>query len=261
MRTDTQPADTRMMRIVHNALRRDIAHAQSALTRWPYPEPSQRAAIVKHLLWMMQFLRRHHSAEDDGLYPLVRQRVPEAAHVLDAVDADHHALIPEIDKLAHSARRYAQDPSARTELVSALNELAAVMLPHLQREETDMMPVVSAAVTKAEWDAIEQTHAVSPLKPAELAFTGQWLFDEATEADRAVVRSVVPKPVAWAIETFTTRSYQRRAWRCWYLPQHTRLRRKPAGRSAWRSLRRSRRCGSWSPIPCAPRNGAMSATG
>ena len=155
MTTDTQPADTRMMRIVHNALRRDIAHAQSALTRWPYPEPSQRAAIVKHLLWMMQFLRRHHSAEDDGLYPLVRQRVPEAAHVLDAVDADHHALIPEIDKLAHSARRYAQDPSARTELVTALNELAAVMLPHLQREETDMMPVVSAAVTKAEWDAIE----------------------------------------------------------------------------------------------------------
>jgi uncharacterized protein YndB with AHSA1/START domain len=76
---------------------------------------------------------------------------------------------------------------------------------------------------------LKQTHAVSPLKPTELAFTGQWLFDEATEADRAVVRSAVPKPVAWAIETFTTRSYQRRAWRCWYLPQHTRLRRKTSG--------------------------------
>ncbi|HZA09631.1 hemerythrin domain-containing protein [Mycobacterium sp.] len=229
MTADTQPADTRMMGIVHNALRRDIARAESALTHWPYPDPSQRAAIGKHLVWMMQFLHGHHRTEDDGLYPLVRQRVPQAAQILDAMDADHHALMPAIDKLIDKARCYIEDPSARIELVTALNELAAVMLPHLQREETEMLPVVSAAVTKAEWDAIEQAYAVSPLKPAELAFTALWLFDEASEEDRAVVRSVVPKPVAWAIETFTTRSYQRRAWRCWYLPQHTRLRRKTSG--------------------------------
>lgn len=221
-----QPADTRMMGIVHNALRRDIARAQSALTRWPYPDPSQRAAIAKHLAWMMEFLHRHHHIEDDGLYPLVRERVPGAAQILDAMEADHHALIPAIDRLTETAGHYIRNPSARTEVATALDELAAVMLPHLQREETEMMPVVSAAVTRAEWDAIEQASAVKPLKPAELAFTALWLFDDATEEDREVVRSLVPKPVAWAIETFTTRSYERSVWRCWYLPQHTRLHRK-----------------------------------
>ncbi|BCI88237.1 hypothetical protein NIIDMKKI_34430 [Mycobacterium kansasii] len=40
MRAVAQPADTRMMGIVHNALRRDIARAQSALARWPYPNPA-----------------------------------------------------------------------------------------------------------------------------------------------------------------------------------------------------------------------------
>jgi hypothetical protein len=63
----------------------------------------------------------------------VRQRVSQAAQILDAMDADHHALLPAIDRLTHTAHRYAQDPSAQTELVTALNQLAAVMLPHLQR--------------------------------------------------------------------------------------------------------------------------------
>lgn len=229
MTPPSTPADTRMMRIVHNALRRDIGRAASALTRRPYPDPTQRAAIAEHLLWMMQVLCNHHRAEDDGLYPLVRQRVPRAAHILDTMDADHRALLHAIERLTDTARRYAEDPSARTELAGALDELAVVMLPHLQREETEMMPIVSAALTKGEWDAWEQTYSVRPLSLAELALTGLWLLDDATDEDRAVIRSVAPRAVAWATETFATRGYLRRAWHCWYLPQHTRLRRQTSG--------------------------------
>ncbi|ORB82564.1 hypothetical protein B1987_00285 [Mycobacterium kansasii] len=218
-----------MMGIVHNALRRDLARAQLALTRWPYPDPSQRTAIAEHLGWMTQFLHRHHRIEDDGLYPLVRQRVPQAAGILDAMDADHQTLLPAINRLTDTARRYVQDPCARTELVITLEQLAAVLLPHLQREELEMMPVVSAAVTKAEWDAIEHAHAVKALKPTELALTALWLCDGAGAEDRAVVRSLVPKPVAWAIDRFTARRYERHAWHCWYLAQHTRLRQKFTG--------------------------------
>ena len=38
------PADTSTMRIVHTALRRDLARAQTALTEPPYPDRAQRAA-------------------------------------------------------------------------------------------------------------------------------------------------------------------------------------------------------------------------
>ncbi|VAZ83987.1 hemerythrin domain-containing protein [Mycobacterium persicum] len=229
MRAVAQPADTRMMGIVHNALRRDIARAQLALTRWPYPDPGQRSAVAEHLVWMTKFLHRHHRVEDDGLYPLVRRRVSQAAGILDAMDADHHALIPAIEQLSHSARRYAAHPSARLDLVDTLNRLAAVLLPHLQREELETMPVVSAALTQAEWDAIEQAHAVKPLKPTELAFTALWLCDDASDEDRAIVRSLVPKPVAWAIEIIAAPGYQRYAWHRWYLARDTRLRQKLNG--------------------------------
>lgn len=77
------PADTTMMRIVHAALRRDLERARVALTRVPSPDDRQRRAIAGHLDWLMEFLEEHHRSEDLGLYPVVRERRPGAAPLLD----------------------------------------------------------------------------------------------------------------------------------------------------------------------------------
>ena len=86
------PADTSMMRIVHSALRRDLHRAEVALDASPPPPVVQQLAIARHLQWMMSFLHAHHRSEDEGLYPLVRERDPAAAELLDAMDADHRAV-------------------------------------------------------------------------------------------------------------------------------------------------------------------------
>ena len=67
-----RPADTRMMGIVHDALRRDLIRTRDALTTAPYPEGDRRRAVAGHVDWLMNFLHDHHSAEDAGLYPAVR---------------------------------------------------------------------------------------------------------------------------------------------------------------------------------------------
>ena len=64
------PADTRMMGIVHDALRRDLRRTRDALAGTP--PAARRGAIAAHLGWLMDFLHAHHTGEDDGLYPLVR---------------------------------------------------------------------------------------------------------------------------------------------------------------------------------------------
>ena len=63
-------ADTRMLTVVHDALRRDLRRADVALRDWPPPPPAQQRAIGRHLVWMMGFLRAHHWSEDEGLYPI-----------------------------------------------------------------------------------------------------------------------------------------------------------------------------------------------
>ncbi|MCC5575813.1 hemerythrin domain-containing protein [Microtetraspora sp. AC03309] len=70
----TAPADTRMMGIIHDALRRDLERTRHALTERPYPENGRREAIGDHLRWMMRYLHDHHSSEDRGLWPLLRRK-------------------------------------------------------------------------------------------------------------------------------------------------------------------------------------------
>ena len=80
------PADTTMMRIVHDALRRDLARASAVLTEPRRASRDQRRAIGAHLTWMMRFLHAHHASEDDGLYPLVRERAGADAAVREVLD-------------------------------------------------------------------------------------------------------------------------------------------------------------------------------
>jgi hemerythrin-like domain-containing protein len=200
-----RPADTAMMRIVHDALRRDLERARAAISGLSFPADAQRIAIAGHLGWMMDFLHRHHESEDEWLYPLVRRRDPAAGPLLDAMDADHQRIGPAITGLTEAASAYAGAPAARDGLGEALNRLADVLYPHLRREEDEMMPVVSAFLTEAEWREWDQKYNIKPLGPLELADTGLWILDGLDEADRATVTGLVPPEAVWAVLADVTR--------------------------------------------------------
>ena len=68
---------------------------------------------------------------------------------------------------------------------AAVDRLVDVLLPHLQREEDEMMPVVSSVVTNAECQAIEREYNLEPKSFFELGREGHWLIDEADPEDRA----------------------------------------------------------------------------
>jgi hemerythrin-like domain-containing protein len=184
------PADTRMMGIVHDALRRDLARTRAALDG-PVPE-AQRRALAAHLLWMMDFLRAHHEGEDTGLYPMVRAADPTAGALLDAMAADHAAVDPAVDALRAAAVRWAAADTARAELRAALVALEDVLLPHLEREENEAMPVVSATITHRRWHDWDQEHNIKPKSLPALAEEGLWLMDGLDPARRAIVEAEVP---------------------------------------------------------------------
>lgn len=210
-----RPADTRLMGIVHHALRRDLDRARAAISEPPFPADAQRAAIAAHLGWMMGFLHRHHETEDTWLYPQVRLRDPAAAPLLDAMDADHQRMGPAITGLTEAAAAYAGSPAARDDLRQALDLMADVLYPHLRREEDEMMPVVAACVTEREWNEWDQEHNIKPLRPLELADTGLWILDGLDEADRARVTGLVPPVPRFVITRLLAGRYRRAARRRW----------------------------------------------
>jgi len=250
------PADTSMMGIVHRALRRDLGRARAALTAdWP-PADDQRRAIAAHLGWLMQFLHRHHEAEDEGLYPLVRRRSPAAAAMLDVMDADHHAIGPAMAGLEEAAAEYGRSASGRAGVLTALDRLDEVLLPHLRREEDEMMPLVSAAITEAESQEVEQEYNIKPLSPMQLADTGLWILDGLQGEERAKVEGLVPAVPRFIITRLLAGRYRRAAFRRWRLPEFSSLRLSLSGEvevnaqagpaAIWAVLADVTRVGEWS---------------
>lgn len=191
MADPSAPADTNMMRIVHTALRRDLERARATLTMIPPPDDRQRVALARHLVWMMTFLEAHHRSEDLGLYPVVRERDPGAAALLDDMATDHAAVAVAVAAVEVAASDYVEHDQHEP-VIAALDGLLDVLTPHLQREEDEMMPVVSRVMTTAEWDVIEQAHNLAGKSTVQLGREGHWLIDEATPEDRARVLGLVP---------------------------------------------------------------------
>lgn len=219
VRTIDAPADTTMMRIVHDALRRDLERAATALSCGD-ATPVQRRAIGGHLRWMMEFLHAHHASEDAGLYPLVRERAagdPEGLDVLDRMTRDHEVVALEMAKVVTAAAALAErgsDDAARA-TAAALDSLGVVLLPHLRDEENEAMPIVSRLITAREWDALEKAHNLDHKSMNQLAFEGHWLIDGATDSDRAAVVGLVPPVPRFFLLHALAGPYRRRSRDCW----------------------------------------------
>ena len=198
------PADTRMMGIVHDALRRDIDRAIVVLAS--RPEGPRANAVAEHVPWMMRFLHEHHVGEDTALWPLVREREPRAAGLLDAMEADHAAIAPRVEACAKAEGAALQD---------ALEQLRGVLFPHLRREEDEVMPIVSVSITDAEWHAIDQEHFVKPKSLSELGLEGHWLLDGLDPERTLVVLHQVAFLPRLVLRYGFARRYRHRATACW----------------------------------------------
>jgi hypothetical protein len=204
-----------MMRIVHSALRRDLERARAVLATIPPPDDRQRPALARHLTWMMMFLEAHHRSEDVGLYPVVRERAPGVNPLLDDMAVDHEAVADAVATVKATAIDYAEHDDGRAPLAVALDRLQEVLLPHFQREEDELMPVVSRFLTTADWDAIEQAHNIVGKSKRQLGREGHWLIDDAPPADRARVLGLVPPVTRLVLLYGFGPSYRRHRRACW----------------------------------------------
>lgn len=212
-----EPADTRMMGIVHAALLRDLARAQEVLLADPAAIGTQRRELGRHLEWMMRFLHAHHSSEDLGLWPALVARDPGARTLVESLERDHAQIAPRMDAVSVAAGAYAATSrdEERGTLLGALDDLVAVLTPHLRREVAEAMPVVAGALTKDEWDDIEQRFNVSSKSMRELALEGHWLLDGLDPAGRDVVVHLVPPVPRFILLHGFARAYRRASAARW----------------------------------------------
>ena len=175
----------------------------------------RRTALADHVRWLMDFLHHHHTNEDDGLYPLVLEKNPAAGELLAVMNADHDRITPRILELDVAARAYSTGaPGSDATLLAALEALEADMCPHLEREEREMMPVVSQSITNGEWRAWEDGFTkVKSMK--QLADEGHWLLDNLDAGRRDFVVRLVPAVPRFILVNFLGGPYRKKSALLW----------------------------------------------
>jgi hypothetical protein len=166
---------------------------------------------------MLDFLHGHHSGEDAGLWPLVRQRNPDSAALLDSMEEDHARIAPAADAAAAAAEEYTATATdgPRVALVGALDDLLAVLVPNLDREVAEAMPVVAASISDREWKDVEQRHFVKDKSTTELAMEGHWLIEDIDPEGYDVVVHTVPPVLRFILVHGFGPVYRRRAKTRW----------------------------------------------
>ncbi len=132
-----RPTPATTFLLVHRALRRDLVLLRSAARAAVEPDVGQVGWVRERWRTFRAVLDDHHAAEDARLFPALRAAEPSLAAVLDELDAQHAGLDALLDRVGAAVDALPADGAA-----AALDELAAVLVPHLDLEEEHLVPVM-----------------------------------------------------------------------------------------------------------------------
>jgi hemerythrin-like domain-containing protein len=195
----TTPAltDTRDMEWVHDAFRRSLGDAPGQISSVKNGDTERAENFASYLDEVLWLLHAHHDAEDELLYPILAERVPEARDLFSRMEAQHAEVTLRIEAAQEAGERFGTTGSTEDgeALASACRSLHDEVAGHLREEEEEVVPIASRTVTPEEWGALP-AHALSHYSGTRL-----WLpLGIATELFpddvRAQVFTHVPPPVS-----------------------------------------------------------------
>ena len=183
---------------VNESVTFDAAYAHQAGANYHYHAntPALRHLLADHVDFALAMLHGHHESEDELLYPLLIERVPEQAARTEQVEHEHRMVSDALDRAGSACRTWRSAPSDESgeALAASLDDLLATLQPHLDDEETDVVPLAARTLTQAEWDAMgAHSRAKIPRDRMPIAFG--MLLEPLDEDDRAHMRSQLPGPV------------------------------------------------------------------
>jgi len=166
---------------VHEAQRHAIARYHRAVATLDERDRAVRGKALRR--WTRGFileLEEHHYVEDAFFFPSLRDRVPTAGTVLDALETEHRQLDELLARWWTAAQALADTHTpftrARTDVVDAAADLADFLTRHLAVEDHEVLPLFWRHYSAAEYDAVEQ-QAVKKGKKAGLWFVAPFAVD------------------------------------------------------------------------------------
>ncbi|MFG6194944.1 hemerythrin domain-containing protein [Nonomuraea sp. JJY05] len=209
------PLDMTNMYLAHYGFRRDLGHLITTIGRVRLGDRRRIAALREHHAWVLFVLHHHHTAEDETVWPRLRERVPQAIGTIDALEAEHEACDHWIRESTEAFQAFDAGPSEqrRERLMAALRALADTLGAHLAHEETDGIPLMMAHITPEE-DAEGHKAIMKQYGLRKLITLLGWITSELPPDVEAHLRRTSPRPLL-LLSTLAGGRYRRRMAYLW----------------------------------------------
>lgn len=124
-------SDLLIMRVLHDAFRRDGARLARAAAKHRTDDPAQRAALLAGWRVFRAQLEHHHHSEDTSLWPAMRSRVAndsDALGVLDDMESEHDRIDPALHAVEDAL---ADTHDGHHRLADRVDDLYSILTTHL----------------------------------------------------------------------------------------------------------------------------------
>jgi hemerythrin-like domain-containing protein len=180
---------------VHRAIT-DALDAAPDLIGLAGDHPERTEVIGSFYENVFEFLHVHHAGEDELIYPVLEERCPDSLTLLERIDAQH-ALLNEPMRISLEAlSAWRQSPSADTgrAAVNAIGVVDETLRPHLEEEETMVLPIASAWMSPEEWGQMPG-HAMQSFGKDKPWLALGLVREELTPEQREAMLANMPPPV------------------------------------------------------------------
>jgi iron-sulfur cluster repair protein YtfE (RIC family) len=207
MKVDTiPPADTSDMAAVHKVFRDSLASAPRIIGS-ARDDDGRREMIANYYANLMNFLKVHHEGEEELIFPVLSERAPEGRSVLDKAAADHQAVVGLMAAVnEHIAIWRVEGDDGAQGIVDALAALQETLIPHLDEEETDVLPLAAAHMNSAEWGQLPG-HAMGHFQGDKIWLIMGLIRENFTQEQRDMMLAHMPPPAREMWENFGERSF------------------------------------------------------
>lgn len=209
--TPLTDGDMDIMRMLHDALRRDAMRLERAAERYGTQDEEAHDALLLGWHGFSSSLHHHHSIEDHQIWPVMRAKLadrPDDLAVLDAMEAEHARIDPAIERIE---RAFDDRDAGVDEVAERIAAFVGHLRAHLEHEERDAFPLIRSLISHQEWDRLNRA-SMKEVSLSDIAQLGPWMLEGRPPEDVRRALQEFPPPL-------------RLVHRLWWNPRYLRSRR------------------------------------
>jgi len=200
------PADTSDMAPVHKVFRESLASAPQFVPS-TVGDDARRAMIANYYANVIDFLRVHHDGEEALVFPILIERAPAQRAILDKAAADHRTVVTLMANVCDELEIWkAKGDDGEQGVLDALRSLQVTLIPHLDEEEAEIVPLAAAHMDAEEWGQLPG-HAMGHFQGDKIWLIMGLIRENFTQQQRDTMLAHMPAPAREMWETVGERSF------------------------------------------------------